>query len=288
MIERLRYVRVGVMDLPRAAAFAEEVLGLRSDRGIEHGRALFRSDERGYTLALTGDAKAGQAVGLALRDRAALDAVGERLHRRGRTLVVEDAAAAAERGAKALAHFEDGSGNCIELVVRPLDSGWRFHTARDSGVTGLEAVALRSVDVEADQAMWIEVLGAQASDWAGGSVYLALDEAHHRISLHPAATGGVLAVEYAVEDVDLLMQNSYFLQGAQVKTLHGPGRRPTSGQMFLTFETPFGVLASFVAEGERRIPGVARRPRQFPGTAISFDSWGSDNRLPDGLCGAAV
>ena len=44
----------------------------------------------------------------------------------------------------------DFSGNRIELVVRPLNSGWRYFPSRDGGIRGLADVILRSVDVEKD------------------------------------------------------------------------------------------------------------------------------------------
>ena len=284
MIEQLRYVRLAVEDLAAATAFAVDVLGLQREGGDDVSCAL-RSDKRAYTLMLVEGAAARSAIGLAVRDVNGLEALGARLKAHGLDLRMYDPDEAARRGARAAAAFDDHSGNAFELVVRPMDSGWRVHTARDSGVTGLEAVAVRSTDVVADQALWTEVFGARVADWAGDAAYLAFNDAHHCLALHPSPTPGVLAVEYAVENVDLLMQNSYFLQAAQVRILHGPGRRPTSGQLFLTFESPMGAF-SFVTEGDPQ--GGARRPRQFPDAPASFDAWGSENRLPDGLCAATA
>jgi 2,3-dihydroxy-p-cumate/2,3-dihydroxybenzoate 3,4-dioxygenase len=93
------------------------------------------------------------------------------------------------------------------------------------------------------------------------------------LAYHSAQSSGVLAIEYEVEGVDQLMQNSYFLQSSQIRIVHGPGRRPASGQLFITFEGPDGVLYSFVAEGEKN--AVARRPRQFAAGAASYCAWGS-------------
>ena len=93
------------------------------------------------------------------------------------------------------------------------------------------------------------MLSGKVSDWVGDAAYIRFDNAHHRLALHPSSSGGVLAVEFGVESVDQLMQSSYFLQDQQVRIAHGPGRRPASGQMFLTFAGPDGVLFSYVAEG---------------------------------------
>ena len=77
------------------------------------------------------------------------------------------------------------------------------------------------------------------------------------------------------------MQNTYFLRSAQVKCVDGPGRRPTSGQLFVTFAGPDAVLFSFVAEGDKIAAGSSRRPRQFAKTRNSFCAWGSECEVPE-------
>ena len=186
---------------------------------------------------------------------------------------------AARRKVKTFLSF-DANGVTVDLVVRPLHSGWRYFPSRDAGITGLEAVALRSTSVAKGEALWTKVLSGKVSDWVGDAAYIRFDDAHHRIALHPSSSSGVLAVEFGVESVDQLMQSSYFLQDQQVRIVHGPGRRPASGQMFLTFTGPDGVLFSYVAEG-RTIDGSTHRPRQFPRRAQSFCAWGSRSDVPE-------
>jgi 2,3-dihydroxy-p-cumate/2,3-dihydroxybenzoate 3,4-dioxygenase len=177
-----------------------------------------------------------------------------------------------------MAWFADFSGNLIELVVRPLNSGWRYFPSRDAGIVGLTDVIIRSVDVERDLSIWSGILGAQISDWAGDAAYLRFDDAHHRIVLFPAARPGILSVEYGVEDVNLLMRNYYVLRDLQVAVLHGPGRRPASEQLFLTFAGPAEVHFGFVAEGAL-VETARRRPRQFPAGTAGLCSWGSECKI---------
>ena len=75
------------------------------------------------------------------------------------------------------------------------------------------------------------------------------------------------------------MRNSYFLQSAQVKIVHGPGRRPTSNQIFVTFAGPDETLFSFVTEGAEITDETTHRPRQFPHTGSSFCAWGSESDI---------
>lgn len=292
-IEQLRYVRLGTSDLDASIDFAQRVLGLElvERDGIQ---AAFRSDFRDHTLVFTRDAIPHQTVGFEVRDTETLERAADALARNGHEIALGTPGEAARRKVKSFLSFTDASGVTIDLVVRPLHSGWRYFPSRDAGVAGLEAVALRSTSVAKSEALWTRVLGGRVSDWVGDAAFIRFDGAHHRLALHPSLSGGVLAVEFAVESVDQLMQSSYFLQDQQVRIAHGPGRRPTSGQMFLTFAGPDGVLFSYVAEG-RPVAEATHRPRQFARQARSFCGWGSRSDVPEfntdakiGIAGARI
>jgi 2,3-dihydroxy-p-cumate/2,3-dihydroxybenzoate 3,4-dioxygenase len=276
-LEQLRYVRLVADDLGRAADFAQRMLGLEPIDRTED-LATFRSDFRDHTLVFARGDHAVQSVGLEVRYSTDLDAAVEGLRRLGISAGRGSAEDCALRKVKDMVSFADFSGNRIELVVRPLNSGWRYFPSRDAGMRGLADVILRSIDVEKDLSIWCDILGAEIGDWAGDAAYLRFDEAHHRIVLYPAARPGILCVEYAVEDVNLLMRNHYVLRDLQVAVVHGPGRRPASEQLFLTFAGPTDVLFSFVAEGA--VAGSERRrPRQIPAGPAGLCSWGSECKI---------
>ncbi len=278
-LEQLRYVRLVAGDLGRAADFGQRVLGLEPiDRTRE--LATFRSDFRDYTLAFASGDHAVQSVGLEVRRSDDLDAALEGLRRLGLSAGRGSAEDCALRKVKDMIWFADFTGNRIELVVRPLNSGWRYFPSRDAGIRGLADVILRSIDIEKDLSIWSGILNAQISDWAGDAAYLRFDHTHHRIVLFPATRPGVLCIEYAVEDVNLLMRNYYVLRDLQVAVLHGPGRRPASEQLFLTFAGPNDVHFSFVAEGAP-IDGERRRPRQFPAGPAGLCGWGSECKIAE-------
>src|SRR6266436_1675140 len=272
-LEQLRYVRLVAGDLGRAADFGQRVLGLEPiDRTRE--LATFRSDFRDYTLAFASGDHAVQSVGLEVRHSDDLDAALEGLRRLGLSAGRGSAEDCALRKVKDMISFADFSGNRVELVVRPLNSGWRYFPSRDAGVSGLADVILRSIDIEKDLSIWSGVLNAQIGDWAGDAAYLRFDHANHSIALFPARTPGILSIEYAVEDINLLMRNYYVLRDLQVAVLHGPGRRPASEQLFLTFAGPDDVHFGFVAEGAM-IDSDRRRPGQFPAGPAGLCGWGS-------------
>jgi 2,3-dihydroxy-p-cumate/2,3-dihydroxybenzoate 3,4-dioxygenase len=276
-IEQLRYVRLGTRDLAGSVGFAQSILGLQLV-GRTDTQAYFRSDYRDHTLVYVAGSDE-QIVGMEVRDLAALEVAELALAQAGRPVERGSAPVCADRKVKALLAFTDASGNRIELVVRPLDSGWRYFPARDAGVTGLAAVALRGPCATADERLWTTIFAGRVSDWVGDAAYIGFDDVHHRLAIHPAEAAGILAVEFAVEGVDQLMQSWYFLNQSQIRIAHGPGRRPTSEQMFVTFRGPDNILYSYVAEGARIADPVARLPRQFAKTASSFCAWGSESDI---------
>jgi 2,3-dihydroxy-p-cumate/2,3-dihydroxybenzoate 3,4-dioxygenase len=278
-IEGLRYVRLGTQDLPAAIDYAQRILGLElvEKSGVH---AAFRSDFRDRTLIYALGDPAEQSVAFEVRGIDVLERAVTQLQQNGYAVTRGSERDAEQRKVRTFAAFNDNSGNSIELVVRPLATGWRYFAARDAGVTGLEAVALRTRD-GADETLWTTLFNGRVSDWVGDAAYIRFDDAHHRLALHPSGRAGVLAVEYAVEGVDQLMQSMYYLQSAQIKIVHGPGRRPTSDQMFLTFTGPDGLLFSYVTQGRRIADDAAHRPRQFARVSRSFCSWGSESDLPE-------
>lgn len=278
-IEQLRYVSLGARDLDAAARFAQQELGLQAvSRDDDH--AAFRSDERQYSLVYQGGEPRQQAIGLEVRDVAALQAAADALQARG-IPPRREPLLAARRNVRELLSFTTPGGLRVELVVRPQNQAWRFFPARDTGVTGLAAVAVRSTAPAADEALWTEVFGARVSDWAGDACYLGFDGAHHRLALHPATRPGVLAVEFGVEGINQVMQQFYRLHEEPQAIVHGPGRRPTSDQVFLSFSGPDEVVYGFVAEGVAVDPAAPPRPRQFADRPDSYCAWGSDCRIAE-------
>jgi 2,3-dihydroxy-p-cumate/2,3-dihydroxybenzoate 3,4-dioxygenase len=279
-IEQLRYVRLGTRDLKGAVDFSEQMLGLQLVANSDQS-AYFRSDFRDHTIVFFHGDIADRCVGFEIRGPAEFEAAIAELSEQGFKVRIGTEDECALRKVRSLASFSDPCGTTIELVVRPQHSGWRYFPARDAGIVGLSGVALRAVDVPACERLWTRLFNGRVSDWVGDASFLRFDRAHHRLAYYPSKLNGVFAVEFAVENVDLLMQNSYFLQAAQVKIVHGPGRRPTSNQIFLTFAGPGDMLFSYVTEGDLVSDEANHRPRQFPRARSSFCAWGSESKTPE-------
>lgn len=269
----LRYVRVAVEGLAAPAAFARDTLGLEP-AGADNGRAYFRSDARGYSVCFT-EAGDEDAIALTVAAEADLAAVAGRLEAAGFPVQALDDADCAARKTKRGIATRAPNGLVVEFVWRPLTSGWRYHGPRDAGIVELSSVSLACKNVAADEAFWTGAVGLAVSDWAGDAAFLRLDDAHHRIVLYPSSTDGLLSVDFAVEGMNNVMQNFYFLQALQLPIVHGPGRQPTSGKKFVTTRGPRGLLFSYSTEMDRGAGLDGRVPRQFPAAPSSHCAWGS-------------
>jgi 2,3-dihydroxy-p-cumate/2,3-dihydroxybenzoate 3,4-dioxygenase len=265
------YVRLAMQEPLPAATFATDVLGLQP---VPNKQALlFRSDDRYHTLSLV-PATATSSIGIEVLDEAALDHLEEALRKDGFSARQASQDECRQRFVRSALIAEDASGNEIDLVLRPAQSGRRYFPSRDAGITGLQGVGLRSSRLKDDHRFWTSILGAQISDWAGDISYLRIDHKHHRIALYPSDQPGILYVSYGVESFDAIMQSHYFVQERQIKTVHGPGREPASGQIFLRFEGPEGTIFSYTHGLSDLEPG--HRPRQFSAQAFSLCEWGSE------------
>jgi 2,3-dihydroxy-p-cumate/2,3-dihydroxybenzoate 3,4-dioxygenase len=267
----LCYVRLAVQQPLPAAAFAADILGLQPVPG-KHA-LLFRSDHRYHTLSLATNTTTS-SIGIEVIDEAALDHAEQELTRGGfsaRRATDDDCG---QRFVRSALIARDASGNEIDLVLRPAQSGRRYFPSRDAGVTGLQGIGLRCPALKDDLRFWTLILGMQVSDWVGDIAYLRFDRKHHRIALYPAERPGILYVNYGVESLDAIMQSNYFVQERQIRILHGPGREPASGQIFLRFEGPEGHVFSYTHGLNDIEPN--HHPRQFSAHPSSLCEWGSE------------
>ncbi|MEC9245459.1 MAG: VOC family protein [Pseudomonadota bacterium] len=273
----LRYVRLATGDLKQAAAFATDIVGLQ-EFAREEERAYFRSDARAYSLCFSA-AETDAAVALTVARDEDLTAMAGRLRAEGFSVFEFDQAACAARKIKKGIATSAPNDVTVELVWRPLTSGWRYHGPRDAGITEISSVSLACTDIAANEDFWTRVLGGAVSDWAGDAAYVRIDGAHHRIALYPSARDGILGVDFAVESVNNVMQNHYFLQARQMPIVHGPGRQPASEKIFVATRGPGDVLFSYSTGMSEAEP--ERTPRQFPDTALSHCAWGSPTNEPE-------
>lgn len=278
----IRYVRLNTRDLAAATEYAQRILGL--DVARREGRSVyFKSDSRDHTLVYTEGDPAHQVAGFEVTSRGELEAAAAKLESMKMDVRRGTRAECEQRHVDDLIAFRDPSGNPIELVLRPLHSGWRYHGSRDAGITGFSHIGLRTTDPVRDERFWTEVCNARVSDRIGSAPLLRIDEVHHKIALFPSTFAGVQHINHQVASIDDIMRSWYFLKAQGVRIVFGPGRHPTSSAMFLYFEGPDGMVYEY-SSGVRLIAKedeAAYVPRQFPFAPEGFCMWGSRPDIPE-------
>jgi 2,3-dihydroxy-p-cumate/2,3-dihydroxybenzoate 3,4-dioxygenase len=272
------YVRMGTKDLEGAEVFATEYLGL--EVAERHRNAVyFKSDSKGHTLCYFDGDPSDQAVAFEIATEAELEQAATTLEAMRRDVHRGSAEEAAHRKVKAFIGFRDPTGNHIELVVRPEQSGKRYHGTRDAGITGFSHVGLCTTDPARDERFWTEVCNARVSDRIGDAPLLRIDEIHHTIALFPTNRAGIQHINHQVESADDVQRSFHFLKERQVKMVFGPGRHPTSSAKFLYFEGPDGMVFEY-SSGVREIADeLLYRERQFPFEPKGFCHWGSKPQI---------
>ncbi|MCL7466680.1 hypothetical protein [Phaeovulum sp. NW3] len=274
----LRYLRLPAPEgLDAVRHFALDKLGLQLGDVVSDEAIHFRSDMRNYALAYWKD-ETQPAIGLTVARREDLDARATALAPFGAVQWL-DAEACRKRQIKAGIAILAPNGVMVEIVWRPLTSGWRYHGTRDAGITEFGAVSLACTDLAANETFWTRGIGAEVADWAGDALYLNIDAAHHRIALYPSRRDGVLAVTWEVESINNIMQNWYFFQNNQIPVIHGPGRQAASNALFVLGEGPDGVYYGYRAETAQGL--AAGGPRQFLDDPRSHCAWGSESQAPE-------
>jgi 2,3-dihydroxy-p-cumate/2,3-dihydroxybenzoate 3,4-dioxygenase len=275
LITSVCYVRLAVSEPNASARFVSDIFGLQRVAG-QDGEIAFRSDGRFRTVSLGKNFADGASVGIEVWNENALEQISERLRALAFTVKQASADECQRRYVQSALLTEDASGNRIDLVVRPTQSGRRYFPTRDAGIVAFHGVGLRTTDSARDLAFW-KALGAEVSDWVGDIAYLRIDGLHHRVALYPSKRNGLLYAAFEVEALDQVMQNSYFMQESQIKIVQGPGREAASRQIFLHVEGPDGLIFSYV-NGMAELGEKPRLARQFPLTATSLCDWGSESK----------
>ncbi|MGD9810552.1 MAG: VOC family protein [Sphingobium sp.] len=288
-IHDVRYVRIGSEDLDTSVRFATEMLGLElMERNAKC--AYLRGDNRDHNICYTKGRDSGQVTGWEVDSMEKLDRAAAELEKAGVSVRAGTAEEREQRRVRGLVVMSDPTGNVMDLVARPDACGRRYFPSRDAGITHFSHVGMHTRDAAADEAFWVQNLGAKVSDWIGDAPLLRINEVHHNVALFPSNKAGIQHVNFQVESQDDIMRSFYFLQKNNVKIVFGPGRHPTSGARFLYFQGPDDVIYEY-SSGVRMITAEDEKtyvPRSFPKEASSFCMWGSEPDIPEFRTGPTV
>src|SRR3984957_15640044 len=277
----IRYLRIGTPDLESAITFATDIVGLQLV--AREGKAAYfrsdtvggRGDTRDHTLVYFEGDPADHTIGFDLLDPSALDVVGAELEKAGHPVHFGTAEECEQRRVKGFIASQDPTGNKIEILARPFNSGVRYFPGRDAGITHFSHIGLFSTDARRDEKFWTTICNARISDWLGESPFLRIATGAHSVGVFPSPRTGVQHINHQVEDLDDVMRSYYFLKEKGVKIVYGPGRHPISTACMVYFEGPDRLTYEYSCGVKTILPAEdsLHRPRQFARTAMNGDMW---------------
>ena len=279
----IRSTRLGTPDLDAAIAFATDIVGLQlvaregKTAHFRFDRAAVRGDTRDHTLVYFEGDPTDHTIGLELKHPEDIDALGAALEAEGRPVHRGTREECDARRVRDFIASTDPSGNKIEFLARPYNSGTRFRPGRDIGIDNFSHIGMFSTDPRRDTVFWTRVLNARVSDWLGEATFLRINTVHHSVVLMPSTRPGIQHINHQVEDIDDVMRSYYWLKQQGVKIVYGPGRHPISTAMMVYFEGPDGMVFEYSMGVKHIAPEqeATYRPRQFSLDGYNADMWGS-------------
>jgi 2,3-dihydroxy-p-cumate/2,3-dihydroxybenzoate 3,4-dioxygenase len=289
--ERLAYVVLNVSDLEASRAFYEKNVGLQYSATGPQGEIYFRCGYLHHSVVLYPAAEPGiKRIGFEMVDVEALQALRERVQARG--IVVEDIkdqAYVAKSPDGAFRINEPVTGLTLEFFSGMEEFGGQPFVPTVAKIQRLGHIGVRSPDVKASADFFMKVLGFSLSDFVESKAYFLRcppNPFHHSMALGHGAPG-LHHVNFMVSEIDDVGRGFARFTKGKVPVVHGPGRHPPSGSVFLYFLDPDGMTLEY-SYGMEEFPAgeEARKPRMLAPVPESIDYWGSVLDARKGTVGA--
>jgi 2,3-dihydroxy-p-cumate/2,3-dihydroxybenzoate 3,4-dioxygenase len=279
--QRLAYVALNVTDIEASRSFYEQQVGLQYSATGPQGEVYFRCGYLHHSVVLYPAAAPGlKRIGFEMSDAEALRALRERVVARGVAIAPiagETYVAKAVDGAFRIA--EPVTGLTLEFFSGMEEFGGQPFVPTVAKIQRLGHVGVRSPNVKATADFFMTVLGFALSDFLDAKAYFLRcppNPFHHSMALAHGAAAGLHHVNFMVSEIDDVGRGFARFTKGKVPVVHGPGRHPPSGSVFLYFLDPDGMTLEY-SYGMEEFPAheEARKPRMLAPVPESIDYWGS-------------
>ncbi len=274
-VTALRSVEFGVADLERSIAFYEDVWGL-SLVHREAAAAYFRaSGAEHHVVVLRPHADPGLLrANFAAADRAAVDALYERVSRAGGKPLAQPAAVDEPGGGYGFA-FTDPEGRDLRILA-----GVEQH--RDAARVAnrplkLSHLVVNAVETDRASDFFAEALGFRLRDQTARMSFLGCNSDHHSVAITRVGNVSLNHVAFEVPDIDSLMRGSARVRRAGTAIEWGVGRHGPGNNVFAYFLDPSELAVEYTAEIQQVDDATYRvgKPADWqPPIAGNPDYWG--------------
>jgi 2,3-dihydroxy-p-cumate/2,3-dihydroxybenzoate 3,4-dioxygenase len=276
---KLGYVALNVSDVERSLRFYVGQVGLAISGEDRLGRVYLRCADDHHDLVLCPSATPGlKRIGVAMQDEEALDELCTRLESRALPVVeVDPAECRTLRQPRTIRTRDPCTGATLEFYILSRVAEQR-HAPTHTRIQRLGHVVLKAPRLEEAVDFYTDVLELRVSDRIAGSACFMRfhpDPFHHGIGLVKGMVPMLHHMNFMVAEVDDIGKAIARFGRSGVPVVHGPGRHPASGSIFLYFLDPDGLTLEYSCGMEEFPPHGARQPREFEPVPSSYDAWDS-------------
>lgn len=278
--EKLGYVALNVTDVSRARRFYEAELGLEYVGEGESGEAFFRCSTDHHNVILYPATTPGlKRIGWEMENADELAKLVETLRAAGHSVteVASDERRALHQG-PSYRYVEAATGATFEFysLMYQFSTEFRSTTAK---IQRLGHIVLKTPRAAEAVEFLTKFLNFRISDAIGErAIFLRCfpNPFHHALAIIEAKDTSLHHVNFMVTEIDDIGRGMVRFKNRQVPVVHGPGRHPPSGSIFLYFLDPDGLTIEYSFGMEEFPESGARKHRVLEFSRESFDYWGCD------------
>lgn len=276
---KLGHVGLNVTNVERSREFYENHVGLAFS-GEHDGVAYLRCSSQFQDISLHPAREPGlRHVGWEMESEAELDALPDLFSRHGiahRALTADECAALhLGRGIKAI---DPATGLANHFYDMCCEFGGEPYVPTHTRIQRLGHILVQTPEVAAAMHFYRDVLGFAISDSFGEiSTFMRCfpNPFHHSFGIGRSERHKFNHINFMVSEVDDIGKALWRCQAANIPVVHGPGRHPPSGSMFLYFLDPDGLTVEYSFGMEMFPEEAPRKPRRLEPRLSSLDFWGS-------------
>jgi 2,3-dihydroxy-p-cumate/2,3-dihydroxybenzoate 3,4-dioxygenase len=277
---KLGYVELNVESIAQSATFYRDVAGLQHVGQRLDGSVLLRCDMDAYSVVLHEKTPAGlKCVGLMLKDASQFEALHFQLREHG--IAYEELSAPEcklRQIARATRITEPNTRATLEFYIPADDASDRTFQPTHTRIQRLGHIVLGTPRSSEAVAFFRDVLNFRISDSVGEALTFMRpypNPFHHGIGVVRSGRPVLHHVNFMVTEIDDIGRALHRLRAHGAPIVHGPGKHPTSGSVFLYFLDPDGITLEYSFGMEEFFETDARKPRVLPAVPESIDSWGA-------------
>lgn len=277
---KLGYVELNVSDLSRSREFYESIVGLQFVDKAADGALRFRCGDDPYNVVLRQTSEPGhKRAGWMLEGVEQFDNVEKQLKSNDVPYEFLSKAECEERGfTRALRLIEPHTKAVVELYVNNPPKEHYFFTPTLAKIQRLGHVVYATPEFEKAVAFYQKVLNFAESDTIDG-VFTFMrpwpNPYHHGLGIGRGKKTVYHHTNFMVSEIDDVGKAIHRFNEAKVEIVHGPGRHPASGSMFIYFLDPDGMTCEYSFGMEQFPESWPRPPRVMPLRPGVGDSWGA-------------